>query len=182
MKDLCPVTRKSFLKNTTCSTTAHRSASFKSYKYHDLEHRIARQPVPKRKFPNRFNHRIWGSASWCRPQRKRRLSWLSFIFSSMSAVKTQVTRQKRIPFINQTRKCIFRIKDTAKESFVYLVHIDETDIPTQMYCQYALSRRGKRVKTRISGKRPPRIRLIAAHVKALCLPRTPAAERWKLQR
>ena len=70
-----------------------------------------------------------------------------------------------------------KIKASAKESFVYLVHIDEPDIPTQMYCQYALSSRRKRAKTRISGKRHPRIGLIAAHVKALCLPRTPAAER-----
>jgi len=31
-----------------------------------------------------------------------------------------------------------------------------------MYCQYALSSRRKRAKTRISGKRPPRIRLVAA--------------------
>ena len=40
--------------------------------------------------------------------------------------------------------------------------IDETGIQTQMYRQYARSKRGKRVNIRISGKRHARIGLFAA--------------------
>ena len=55
-----------------------------------------------------------------------------------------------------------KIKASAKESFVYLVHMDEIDIPTQMYCRYAGSKRGKRVNISMSGKRHTPIGLVAA--------------------
>ena len=42
------------------------------------------------------------------------------------------------------------------------MYIDETDIQTQMYRQYARSKRGMRVNIRISGKRHARIGLVAA--------------------
>ena len=53
------------------------------------------------------------------------------------------------------------------------MYIDETGIQTQMYRQYARSKRGKRVNIRISGKRHTRIGLVAAQCEgALFAPRT----------
>ena len=63
-----------------------------------------------------------------------------------------------------------KIKDIPKEKLVY---IDETGIQTQMYRQYARSKRGKRVNIRISGKRHARIGLVAAQCEgALLAPHT----------
>ena len=42
------------------------------------------------------------------------------------------------------------------------MYIDETGLQTQMYRQYASSKRGKQVNIRISGKRHARIGLVAA--------------------
>ena len=58
----------------------------------------------------------------------------------------------------QVEAYLEKIKDIPKERFVY---IDETGIQTQMYRQYARSKRGKRVNIRISGKRHSRIGLVA---------------------
>ena len=53
------------------------------------------------------------------------------------------------------------------------MYIDETGIQTQMYRQYARSKRGKRVNIRISGKRHARIGLVAAQCEgALLAPHT----------
>ncbi len=54
-----------------------------------------------------------------------------------------------------------------------LVYIDETGLQTQMYRQYARSHRGKRLNSRISGKRHTRIGLVAAQCEsALLAPHT----------
>ena len=53
------------------------------------------------------------------------------------------------------------------------MYIDETGIQTQMYRQYARSKRGKRVNIRISGKHHARIGLVAAQREsALLAPHT----------
>ena len=53
------------------------------------------------------------------------------------------------------------------------MYIDETGIQTQMYRQYARSKRGKRVNIRISGKHHARIGLVAAQCEgALFAPHT----------
>ena len=59
----------------------------------------------------------------------------------------------------QVEAYLEKIKDIPKEKLVY---IDETGLQTQMYRQYARSKRGKRVNIRISGKRHARIGLVAA--------------------
>ena len=59
----------------------------------------------------------------------------------------------------QVEAYLEKIKDIPKET---LVHIDETGRQTQMYRQYARSKRGKCVYIRISGKRHSRIGLVAA--------------------
>ena len=59
----------------------------------------------------------------------------------------------------QVEAYLEKIKDIPKEKLVY---IDETGLQTQMYRQYARSKRGNRVNIRISGKRHARIGLIAA--------------------
>ena len=53
-----------------------------------------------------------------------------------------------------------KIKDIPKEKFAY---INEIGIQTQMYRQYARSKREKRVNIRISSKRYSQIGLVAAH-------------------
>ena len=53
-----------------------------------------------------------------------------------------------------------KIKDIPKEKFVYIAEIG---IQTQMYRQYARSKREKRVNIRISSKRYSQIGLVAAH-------------------
>ena len=99
---------------------------------------------------------------------------MSFIFCAEVAAKAQVTQKKEY-ILQRTRpqasRNIFRkIKDIPKEKLVY---IDETGLQTQMYRQYARSKRGKRVNIRISGKRHARIGLVAAQCEgALRAPRS----------
>ena len=70
----------------------------------------------------------------------------------------------------QVEAYLEKIKDIPKEKLAY---IDETGIQTQMYRQYARSKRGKRVNIRISGKRHARIGVVAAQWEgALLAPHT----------
>ena len=63
-----------------------------------------------------------------------------------------------------------KIKDIFKEKLVY---IDKTGLQTQMYRQYARSKRGKRVNIRISGKHHAQIGFVAAQCEgALLAPHT----------
>ena len=74
----------------------------------------------------------------------------------------------------QVEAYLEKIKDIPKEKLVY---IDETGIQTQMYRQYARSKRGKRVNIRISGKLMLELGLLRRNVKAPCLLHIPTAER-----
>ena len=62
--------------------------------------------------------------------------------------------------LKQVDAYLEKIKDIPKEKFVY---IDEIGIQTQMYRQYARSKREKWVNIRISSKRYSQIGLVAAH-------------------
>ena len=95
--------------------------------------------------------------------------------SSGYAKKKSTFYKEQAP--KQVEAYLEKIKDIPKEKLVY---IDETGPQTQMYRQYARSKRGKRVNIRISGKRHARIGLVAAQCEGRCLLRTPTAERWKL--
>ena len=68
-----------------------------------------------------------------------------------------------------------KIKDIPKEKLVY---INETGLQTQMYRQYARSKRGKNESTFASAASAMlESGLLRRNVKALCLLRTPTAER-----
>ena len=77
--------------------------------------------------------------------------------------KLGITQKKSTFYKEQAPKQVEayleKIKDIPKEKLVY---IDETGIQTQMYRQYARSKRGKRVNIHISGKRHARIGVVAA--------------------
>ena len=77
--------------------------------------------------------------------------------------KLGITRKKSTFYKEQdpekVRAYKQRIKDINPERLVY---IDETGIDTQIYRRYARSKRGQRVKMALSGKRQPRIGLVAA--------------------
>ena len=92
-----------------------------------------------------------------------------------SGCENLVSREKKSAFYKkqapkQVETYLEKIKGIPKEKLVY---IDETGIQTQMYRQYARSKRGKRVNIRISGKRHARIGLVAAQREsALLAPHT----------
>ena len=72
--------------------------------------------------------------------------------------------KKKSPFYKeqdpkQVEAYLAKIKDIPKEKLVY---IDETGIQTQMYREYARSKREKRVSMRIGGKCHARIGLVSA--------------------
>ena len=95
--------------------------------------------------------------------------------SAMKRLRKLRLREKKSTFYKeqnpkQVEAYLEKIKDISKEKFVY---IDETGLQTQMYRQYARSKRGKRVNIRISGKRHARIGLVAAQCEsALLAPHT----------
>ena len=97
-------------------------------------------------------------------QRNHGRLWRALIFSADAAEKTRYHAKKKSTFYKgqapkQVEAYLEKIKDIPKEKLVY---IDETCIQTQMYRQYARSKRGKRVNIRINGKRHARIGLVAA--------------------
>lgn len=99
---------------------------------------------------------------------------MSFIFCAEVAAKALVTQKKSTFYkeldSKQVETYLEKSKTFPKKSS-YI--IDETGLQTQMYRQYARSKRGKRVNIRISGKRHARIGLVAAQCEdALLAPHT----------
>ena len=123
-----------------------------------------RKPVPKRKLSN------WSNCKYVEAHPDVYLKEIAeefgcHSFSVLNRLRKLCITWKKEHILQRAipRPCRHIFGKNQRHSERKLVHIDETGLQTQLYRQYARSKRGKRVNIRISGKRYAWIGLITAH-------------------